>query len=252
MKRILMRCLIALAVSGVPCVLAQTPPPKAKTLDSRSVIMSWTNEAPAEPSDEMPMAAKPAATDSNRAAAPAAAAPNAPPPPSPYDGQVQEATKMIQGGQAEEAIQSLLDVLAHEPKHRQARFQLGTAYIQMDRYRDAVDMLEPMTKEFPDDYYLKNNLSWLYATARDLSIRDGAKAVRLAQDALFIAPGDFHVWSTLSEAYYIAGQYSKAQRAAEEALRLATQSGVKGRGLDEYRQQVTKSQNAAEAGSVME
>jgi tetratricopeptide (TPR) repeat protein len=262
MKQILALCVMILVPCGARVASAQqAAPAKPKTLDDRSVLMSWTNKPPpAGNVEQIPVASPkppapvpvPAAGTNAAPAVPKPARAEQPPPPSPYDDQVEAASKMVRGGQTEEGMKSLLEVLAKEPKHRRARFELGTAYIQLERYREALDLIEPMIVEFPKDYFLKNNLSWLYATAKDPAIRDGAKAVRLAQDALFIAPGDFHVWSTLSEAYYISGDYTKAQRAAEEALRLATQSGMSGRALEEYRRQVTKSEKAAQATSVME
>ena len=139
-----------------------------------------------------------------------------------------------------------------DPVNKQARFGLGTAYIQLQQYKDALAVLEPMVKEFPKDYFLKNNIAWLYATAKDFSIRNGAKAVQFAQDALLIAPGDFHLWSTLSEGYYISGKYDKALRAAEVALKLSFDSPTGADSVEEYRRQVEKNRKAAQAMSVLE
>ena len=250
MKRIVFVCSMAVAVSVASWSSAQTnPTAKPKRLDNRSVLMAWTNKEPAakvEPA-EAPEEAAPGTSATTRTNAPAAVHGDPE-----LDQQVEEASKLLRSGKIDEGIQILKSVLAKDPKHQRGRFELATSYIQQDRYRDALDILEPMAIEFPDDYFLKNNLAWLYATARDPSIRNGEKAIHVAQDALFIAPNDFHVWSTLSEAYYIAGQYDKALRAAEEALRLATQSGLAGRALEEYQRQATKSQKAVEAMSVLE
>jgi len=79
----------------------------------------------------------------------------------------------------------------------------------MEQYRPALDILEAMTAEFTNDYSLKNNIAWLYATAKDHSIRNSSRAVAYAQEALLINPLDYHIWSTLSEAYYVGTQYDK-------------------------------------------
>jgi tetratricopeptide (TPR) repeat protein len=163
---------------------------------------------------------------------------------------IDKAYRRIDGGNMQEAIRMFSSVLVQDPVNKRARFGLGTAYIQLQQYKDALAVLEPMAKEFPGDYFLKNNIAWLYATAKDLSIRNGAKAVQFAQEALLIAPKDFHVWSTLSEGYYISGKYDKALRAAEEALKLSLDSPTATDRVEEYQRQVEKSRKAAQAMSI--
>jgi len=168
------------------------------------------------------------------------------------DKQIDKAFSRIQGGGIQDAVEMFRAVLKKDPANKRARFGLGTAYIQLQNYKEALAVLEPMADEFPEDYFLKNNIAWLYATAKDVSIRSGAKAVRYAQEALLIAPRDQHVWSTLSEGYYISGQYDKALRAAEEALRLGMESSAGAEGVEEYRRQVEKNRKASQAMSVLE
>lgn len=168
------------------------------------------------------------------------------------DKQIDKAFFRIQSGGIQEAVEMFHAVLKKDPANKRARFGLGTAYIQLQNYREALAVLEPMADEFPEDYFLKNNIAWLYATAKDHSIRNGAKAVRYAQEALLIAPKDQHVWSTLSEGYYISGQYDKALRAAEEALKLGMESAAGAEGVEEYRRQVEKNRRASQAMSVLE
>ena len=163
---------------------------------------------------------------------------------------IDKAYQRLNSDNIPEALHAFNDALILDPVNKRARFGLGTTYIQLQRYHEALEILEPMVKEFPNDYLLKNNIAWLYATAKNLSIRSGAKAVQFAQDALLMAPRDFHVWSTLSEGYYISGKYDKALRAAEEALRLSLDSPTGADRLEEYRRQVDKNRMAAEAMSV--
>jgi len=151
----------------------------------------------------------------------------------------------------EEALRIFDEALKLDPTNRSVRFGIGTAYIKLERYKEAFALLEAMSRENPADYFLKNNLAWMYATAKDHSLRNGAKAVALARDALLLAPKDYHVWSTLAESYYILGQYDKALRAAEQALQLAQQTGNEAT-VKEYRAQIRKFQRAAEAMSIFE
>jgi Flp pilus assembly protein TadD len=155
-------------------------------------------------------------------------------------------------GRYQEALAQFRSVLKFDPASHRARFGLGNVMIQLQQFEEARNIFEALVVEQPEDFSLKNNLAWLYATAKDHRIRNGARALELAQDALLLAPTDFHVWSTLAEAYYILGQYSRAQRAAQIALDLASAQKGTERNVEEYRRQTEKCRRAAEAMSIIE
>lgn len=230
--------------SAVNATAADAPKVRKLSLDSRSVLVSWTNEVGTPvPAPARAVVATNAVVESNAVKS------------AEQDETTQlidKAYKRIDYGGSQEAIGMFNEVLQRDPVNKRARFGLGTAYIQMQKYKEALAVLEPLVKEFPEDYFLKNNIAWLYATAKDVTIRNGAKAIQYAQDALLIAPGDFHVWSTLSEGYYISGQYDKALRAAEEALKVSLDSPTGAEGAEEYRRQVEKNRRAVQAMSVLE
>jgi uncharacterized protein len=73
-----------------------------------------------------------------------------------------------------------------------------------------------------DDAPLRGTLAWLLATCPDESIRDGARAVELAE-SLCAGPAKDDPWAldTLAAAYAEAGAMTKAVATAEQALRLA-------------------------------
>lgn len=209
------------------------PAPKP-ALDGRSVLVAWTNQ----PADT---------------AAPIAVPTNAPiSPEKAIAAEVERGYDQMRMGRLETAIATFNGVLRQDPTNRNARFGIGTVRIQQERYKDALDVLEPMVAEYPQDYFLRNNIAWLYATAKDTSIRDGRKAVKYAQEALLLQPRDYHVWSTLSEGYYVAGQYDRALKAAQEAQNLAQESGGTQENIEEYRRQVEKNTKAVQAMSVIE
>ncbi len=160
--------------------------------------------------------------------------------------------KKLQAGQLSASMDSFKRALELDGTNKKARFGMGTVYIQKHEYRKALVLLNAMAEEHPKDYSLKNNIAWLYATAEDNSVRDGVKAIAIAQDALMLAPNDYHVWSTLAEAYYVSGKYDRALRSSEEALRMARvqRAGVKD--LRDYQKQIEKSKKASEAMSLME
>ncbi len=227
-------CSAGLALAAVCRAGAQQAAPRATgPLDTRSVLMAWTNQlAPIRKSEP---------AETNEVAAPVVET----------DQRIRQANEYSHVGSTDRALILFKDILSTDPKNKEARFGLGTTYIQMEQYSNALAVLEPMMAEFPQDYALRNNIAWLYATAKDQRVRDGQKAIRIAQDALLIAPNDFHVWSTLSESYYVAGQYNKALRSAEEALRLCQETAT-GESPAEYLKQVDKCRKAVQAMSVVE
>ena len=162
------------------------------------------------------------------------------------------AFKAIEQSKPELAVEIFRRALKKDPANRRGRFGLSTALIQTDKYREALNILETLVKEFPKDYVLKNNLAWVYATARDLSMRNGRRAIQLAQEALLLSPLDCHVWSTLAEAYFVSGRYDKALRDAEQALRLGRETNADGKLIEQYQLQVDRCRKAAESSSILE
>jgi tetratricopeptide (TPR) repeat protein len=160
--------------------------------------------------------------------------------------------KYVQMGRPQESLNAFERALIMKPHSKRARFGVGTAYIQMKEYRSALNILVPLSQEHPEDSSLKNNIAWLYATAEDHSVRNGAKAVATAQEALLLAPRDYHVWSTLAEAYYVSSEYEKAVRAVEEAIYLAADMKALQADVSEYREQRQKCRKAAQAMSLIE
>jgi predicted Zn-dependent protease len=124
------------------------------------------------------------------------------------------------------AITTYERIIEIDPANMKARYLISTLYITTKQYAEAEQVLTSLIEEYPDDFQLKNNLAWQYATAENPSFRDGEKAIALAQEAMALAPSDHHVWSTLAEAYYSAGQYEKANRAINHMLALGQRYGT--------------------------
>jgi tetratricopeptide (TPR) repeat protein len=151
------------------------------------------------------------------------------------------------------AIGAYERILAIDPANPQARYIVAHIYISAKLYGKADRMLNALAKESPDDFKLWNNLAWLYATAEDPAFRDGAKAVALAHEAMTLAPTDYHVWSTLSEAYYVSGEYEKAYRAITHMASLAARfaSDVTEESVNEYNEQIRKCKRALDTSKVL-
>ncbi|MCF7863456.1 MAG: tetratricopeptide repeat protein, partial [Kiritimatiellales bacterium] len=94
------------------------------------------------------------------------------------------------------AIDAYERILKIDPTNQQARYIIAHIYISAKQYKKAETMLLELVNETPEDFKLWNNLAWLYATADDLTFRDGTKAISCAHEAMTLAPDDYHVWST--------------------------------------------------------
>jgi tetratricopeptide (TPR) repeat protein len=151
---------------------------------------------------------------------------------------------------AEKGFRAMLSI---DPKDKASRFGLATSLVELHKYDEAIEIFNRIIEEYPSDYFAKNNLAWLYATAESTEVRDGRKAVALAQDALITAPADYHVWSTLAAGYYMIGEYERGLRAAKEALELSTRRpGTPIKLIVEYKAQVQKCAVATQAMSILE
>jgi predicted Zn-dependent protease len=126
----------------------------------------------------------------------------------------------------ESAIATYERIIEIDPVNMKARYLVSTLYIGTKQYAKAEQVLISLIDEYPEDFQLKNNLAWQYATAEDPAYRDGEKAIELAQEAMILAPNDHHVWSTLAEAYYATGDYEKANRAITHMLALGQRYGT--------------------------
>jgi predicted Zn-dependent protease len=152
----------------------------------------------------------------------------------------------------EDALAGLEAVVEVDPANRVALMNLPVVLMRLFRHREAKEVTDRLVVKFPRDPAILNNAAWLYATADDPQLRDGGKAVALAQEALLQLPSNYHVWSTLSEAYYINGQFARSLQAAEEALRLANSAEADFEILMEYRSQIKRANTMQQAFSLVE
>ena len=90
----------------------------------------------------------------------------------------------------------------------------------------AIPQFQEAIRLHPDDPRPLGRLAWLLATSPDASLRDGFKAVELAQRAARLSGGSEPGFlDTLAAAYAEAGRFPEAVKTAEEARTLAAQRG---------------------------
>jgi tetratricopeptide (TPR) repeat protein len=120
------------------------------------------------------------------------------------------------------AIASYDEVLARNPDDVGAIRGRGDALLNLGRRGDAIAEYEKAFKLQPHDVGILNNFAWLLATAPEKKLRDGRRAVELANDAC--KQTDYkkdYILSTLAAAYAETGDFASARKWAAQAVEFA-------------------------------
>jgi len=132
------------------------------------------------------------------------------------------ATVLLQAGQSDEARAHFQKALAIWPNDARAHGNLGNLLVQNGQVRQALAHYQAALRLQPTNVLVLNNLAWVLATCPDASVRDGARALELAQRAERFAGGtNPAIGSTLAAAYAELGQFGEAVTTARQALALA-------------------------------
>ena len=76
---------------------------------------------------------------------------------------LQEASKLLRAGQHAQALERVNKVLSAKPRDAQARFLKGLIFTEQGNTREAVDIFQKLTQDFPDLPEPYNNLAVIYA-----------------------------------------------------------------------------------------
>ena len=110
--------------------------------------------------------------------------------------------------------------------HALANMNFADLLHQMGYYKEAAAHLETSLKLNPDSTVTMNDLAWTLATCPDAKIRDGTRAVQLAQRACDLTNYRETLFvGTLAAAYAEAGEFDVAVATAQNAIDLAQQQG---------------------------
>jgi protein O-mannosyl-transferase len=133
---------------------------------------------------------------------------------------------LFQNGRLDEAIPQFQAALEAQPDMADAHNNLGAALVQKGQPQPAIDHYQIALELKPDYIGAENNLAWLLATSTNSGLRDGPKAVQLAQRANQLAnSNNLVVLRTLAAAYAETGQFSEAIAIAGQARQLAAAKG---------------------------
>jgi protein O-mannosyl-transferase len=117
-------------------------------------------------------------------------------------------------------------MLENNPDDFTAHLGLATVLPHLGRDAEAETHLKAALQACPDTPDALNNLAWTLATSGTANLRDGARAVELAERACKLT--DYRetiMVGTLGAAYAEAGRFDDAMATAQKACALATESG---------------------------
>lgn len=126
----------------------------------------------------------------------------------------------------DEAIAQWQRTLELEPNYADAYTGIGNALLQRGLLKEAISHYEKAREIAPQDPHSRNNLAWVLATSPDASIRDGSRAVKLAQEAVDLSGGkEPRFLRTLAAAYAEDNRFGEAISAAKQGFEIASAQG---------------------------
>ena len=156
---------------------------------------------------------------------------------------------LLDKGRIDEAISQYQEALRLKPDAAAAHNKLGIALAQKNQINEAIGQFQSAIRLKPDytdaqknlakalelkqkldllasDPAALNNAAWALATSPDDKIRDGARAVQLAERACDLTHYRTTIMvGTLAAAYAEAGRFDEAIAAGQKACALASESG---------------------------
>jgi tetratricopeptide (TPR) repeat protein len=129
-------------------------------------------------------------------------------------------------GENDEAIADFEKALRMQPTHADAHTGLGNALLRKGALKEAIVHYSQAVALAPKDPHSRSNLAWVLATSGDASIRDGAKAVELARQAISLSAGkDPLFFRSLAAAYAETGRFADAIAVIQQAVAIARMQG---------------------------
>jgi tetratricopeptide (TPR) repeat protein len=129
---------------------------------------------------------------------------------------------LAQMGRLDEAIIHYGKAIELQPRFLQAYIDLGDAFRRKGMVTEAMACFQKAIELQPHFIPAQIDLAWMLATWPEPAVRNGAKAVALAEEANQFSQGkDPLILRTLAAAYAEAGRFSEAVATAKQALALA-------------------------------
>ena len=133
---------------------------------------------------------------------------------------------LLEKGQLSAAIEHCRAALLIRPGNPDCHTILAIALDESGHSVEAIQHYQRALEISPQSVSALNNLAWLLATCPDASLRNGARAIQLAQQADQFSGGtNAVVLRTLAAGYAEAGQFGKAIESGRAATRVAQMQG---------------------------
>jgi protein O-mannosyl-transferase len=142
------------------------------------------------------------------------------------DGHYNLGCALLKNGEVDEAIAQWQKALVIQPQDGEIYTSLGNAFFKKGMMKEAIFHYQHALEMGPQDAAARNNMAWILATSSDASIRDGAKAVDLAERAVQLSGGrDPNFLRTLAASYAESRRFSEAILTAEQGADTANAQG---------------------------
>ncbi len=149
---------------------------------------------------------------------------------------------LLQSGHGAEALPHLAEAASLTPFGEEIRLAHASLLVDLGRYAEAKDDLSQALELIPQSGMLAHALARLLAAVPDRNLRDGQRALELAQLVVQAQPTSQHV-TTLAQAYAELGQCSEAAKWQQKLLEALPEDADAG-----YRDAVSATLTAYEQG----
>lgn len=131
------------------------------------------------------------------------------------------------GLDAEKAVEKALKSISKDDEEKEKQLLetrkyvlqfVANWYLMAGKHPEAKVYYEKFLKLDDSDVLVLNNMAWLLATSPDDSVRDGKRAIELAQKAVKLSPMPTYI-STLAAAYAETGDFDQALKTIDEGLK---------------------------------
>jgi protein O-mannosyl-transferase len=127
---------------------------------------------------------------------------------------------------AAEAIPHFQQALVITPDNVEMHNQVGLGLMQIGKPSEGIAHWKKALQVNPQDLNAQSNLAWVFATCPEPAMRDGQRAVALAENVIARSGSRTPILlRTLGAAYAEAGKFTEAIAVTQEAMQLAIDKG---------------------------
>lgn len=124
----------------------------------------------------------------------------------------------------QKSIEIFTDILRKDPKNVAALRGRADTYLGIGKHAEAIADYEQAVKLRPDDPGILNNFAWVLATSPRDELRNGRRALEMAERACKLTEyRQAHILSTLAAAYAEIGDFDNARKWSEKAVELGSE-----------------------------